>query len=285
MKHITALCFSLLLAIFACAQNNAKTDMVIKTNGDILKVQVFKVSNSSISFRYPGETVENVVPTSEINRIVFASGREQQFNKNKSDAAPATAPANNGTAAEKPAPASNDVPPVTPGTVAIMPPYFTQEGAYRKDLSDLAQSHISDFIRKYQKRMKVTPMDIRVVNARLRGAGIDPTSINSYDIASLAQKTGAEYILMFDLFKTFKERQQTSTTSAERDRSNSSVTTTASDKDAYNISAQVSVYKNDGSLVYQRRVKPLDLGPELTFEDDIWKGYINFLMKRTPLYR
>lgn len=64
-----------------------------------------------------------------------------------------------------------------------------------------------------------------------------------------------------------------------------SVTTTATDKDTYNISAEVSLYKSDGTVVYQRRVKPLDLGPELTLEDEIWKGYVNFLMKRIPLYK
>lgn len=175
--------------------------------------------------------------------------------------------------------------PVIPNSVAIIPPYFTQEGIYRKDLSDLAQSHIMDFMRKNKKKISATPVDIRTINTRLRTANIDLTAINSYDIAALAQKTGTEYILMFDLFKTFKGREQNAYSSAEKNSNDHSVTTTATDKDTYNISAEVSLYKSDGTVVYQRRVKPLDLGPELTLEDELWKGYINFLMKRIPLYK
>lgn len=287
MKNPFLLFCLLILALASVAQQTTKTDMVIKTSGDILKVQVFKVTNSTISFRYPGEAVENVIPTTEINKIVFSSGREQSFSSNvpakKNDSQP---PVTN----DAPAPplketGNNSALPVAPNSVAIIPPYFTQEGVYRKDLSDLAQSHIMDFMRKNKKKINVTPVDIRVINTRLRSGNIDLTAINSYDIAALAQKTGTEYILMFDLFKTFKERQQSTYSSAERNSNDHSVTSTATDKDAYNISAEVSLYKSDGTVVYQRRVKPLDLGPELTLEDDLWKGYINFLMKRTPLFK
>lgn len=82
MKHPITLFCLLLLALSSVAQHTTKTDMVIKTSGDILKVQVFKVTNSTISYRYPGETVENVIPTTEINKIVFSSGREQSFSSN-----------------------------------------------------------------------------------------------------------------------------------------------------------------------------------------------------------
>lgn len=291
MKNPITLFCLLILALSSVAQTTVKTDMVIKTSGDILKVEVFKVTNSTISFRYPGETIENVIPTTEINKIVFSSGREQSFGNNlqtskNGNGQPVNTKAPDGTPAAPQQTAGSNTPlAVIPNSIAIIPPYFTQEGVYRKDLSDLAQSHIMDFIRKNQKKISATPVDIRQINARLRSADIDPTAINSYDIATLAQKTGTEYILMFDLFKTFKERQQNTYSSAERNSSSNSAITTSTDKDAYNISAEVSLYKNDGTVVYQRRTKPLDLGPELTLEDELWKGYINFLMKRIPLYK
>lgn len=209
MKNPIILFCLLLLALSSVAQNTTKTDMVIKTSGDILKVQVFKVTNSTISFRYPGETVENVIPTTEVNKIVFSSGREQSFSSTPSSKN-GNEPAGNNAPLPPPGRATDNdnALPITPNSVAIIPPYFTQEGVYRKDLSDLAQSHIMDFMRKNKKKISATPLDIRTINTRLRSANIDLTAINSYDIASLAQKTGAEYILMFDLFKTFKGREQ-----------------------------------------------------------------------------
>lgn len=61
--------------VFAQERSNAKQDVIQKVNGEEMKGQVVKVTDSEVTFIYSGENAQYVIKKSEIARIVHASGR------------------------------------------------------------------------------------------------------------------------------------------------------------------------------------------------------------------
>jgi opacity protein-like surface antigen len=73
----------LLLATFAVAaltQVNAQ-DKLKKHSGETLDVKVIKVSESTITFKYPGEDAEQVIGKLAVANITYSSGRKEEMSE------------------------------------------------------------------------------------------------------------------------------------------------------------------------------------------------------------
>lgn len=68
-----------MIIIAFCAISIYAQDVIFKTSGDSLIVNVQNVDENSVSFSYPNETLQNKIGVENVRKIRFASGREQVF--------------------------------------------------------------------------------------------------------------------------------------------------------------------------------------------------------------
>lgn len=59
--------------------SNAQSDKLYKHNGEVLQVQVKEISAGVIKYSYPNETVVQTVGKKAVEKIVYASGREEKI--------------------------------------------------------------------------------------------------------------------------------------------------------------------------------------------------------------
>lgn len=57
----------------------AQTDSIFKINGTVLPVNVTEVTENSIKYTYPGEEVSNTINKNTVAKVIFKSGRVQEF--------------------------------------------------------------------------------------------------------------------------------------------------------------------------------------------------------------
>ena len=71
----------MLVCIGMCVCTMAQNDKVFLHNGTTMEVSVKGISNGVITYSYPGESVTQEVSEKQVEKIVFASGREQQVSE------------------------------------------------------------------------------------------------------------------------------------------------------------------------------------------------------------
>jgi len=71
--------FALLIFLTVCTLTYSQSDTIFKMNGEILPVNVTKITESTIEFVYPGESFTNSINKSSVVEIHFKSGRKQEF--------------------------------------------------------------------------------------------------------------------------------------------------------------------------------------------------------------
>ncbi len=76
MKFFLTITF--ILSLSMCF-SQAKIDSLYKTNGEVLLINVKEITESSIKFSYPNEDFSNTIAKSAVEKIVFKSGRTQEF--------------------------------------------------------------------------------------------------------------------------------------------------------------------------------------------------------------
>ena len=139
----------LLISVNGFSQTNVKNDIIVTTGGDLLQVKVTKVTDGTVSFNYPGESVVNEINSNGIDKIVFSSGRTQNFKGSGSaQALPAQSQNAGGNTSTDiysapPAPAP---PSFEKNTLAVVPSKFKRNGAYEKKLSGSATEYLSNLL-------------------------------------------------------------------------------------------------------------------------------------------
>ena len=73
------LLFLLSLSSFLSAQIS-KEDVILKINGDSLRVNIISV-DEKISFNYPNEKIISSLSKNCISKIIFSSGRTENFSE------------------------------------------------------------------------------------------------------------------------------------------------------------------------------------------------------------
>ena len=277
MKYIFKLLFLFFLALKISAQEGAKPDIVVKVNGEELKGKVVEMKEDEIRFSYSGETLVYVVKKSDIVKIIFASGRVEEFNKS-------TPPAQN--VSNKP----NDeavAPADRRNKVAILPFGFIQDGQNTAhEISTLAQHECYTTLSKHAGIYTI--IEPRTSNAILTKAGITRENIDQYTMDELCNKLGAEFIVEGIVVVTttstsnYQSNQYQGKTTNDNKSPNQKVNVSSSSSSTsmqnFATTLNLNIYNDKGNSIYSQERK------SILNSSDAYKATLDYLLKRTPLY-
>ncbi|MCC9063890.1 hypothetical protein [Flavobacterium piscisymbiosum] len=276
-KVITAILL-LFVSVLSFAQGGKKLDKIIKRDYQIIECTIAKISDKTVDYSLPGETLQIELDVSQIARIDFASGRSQAF------AVTATTPTNNDSAAQAVASAE-----MKPNTIAVLPIPYINSGTLEtsEEMAKFAQNDLyNKLLDKSANLFPLTVQDLRVTNSLLHKAGIDYKNIDETPIEDLQKILGVDNILAAKVSYTITEGSTASTYnsgSAKVSDNNKKVktsdisTTNSSNLTYYNYMVYFDMYKN-GTKIYSQTRKPF-----LNIKDS-WMDSITYLLKRSPIY-
>jgi len=270
----------LLLLLSACvsfAQSGKKLDKIIKRDYQIIECTISKMSDKTVEYSLPGETMQISLDVSQIAKIDFASGRSQTF-----DVSPNTTTTTQNTQNIETAEMKHN-------TIAVLPvPYVNadnQQGS--EDMAKFAQNDLyNKLLDKSANIFPLTVQDLRTTNSLLHKAGIDHNNIDETPIQDLEKILGVDNIVAAKVSYTIG----TGTTATTYNSGNAKVsnnnkkvttndisTTTANNQTYYYYTVYFDMYKNADKIYSQTRK------PFLAVKDS-WMESISYLLKRSPIY-
>ncbi len=274
-------------AIVTFSQNTSaqKLDRIIKRDYQVIEGKISKVTETSVEFSYPNETIVNTVSIANVARIEFASGRVQTFEATTESApVPATAPTTAGAPA---ASAGSQAATVQQNVIAILPVPFieTDNMASSEEMSKFAQNDVyNKIIAKSANIFPLTVQDIRTTNSLLHKAGIDYKNVEDTPIEDLIAVLGVDHIVAAKVSYTMKENQSTSTygsgqTKYDNNKTKGSgySTTNTNTLKYYYYHVYLDIYKNNTKIYSQNRK------PAFAVQDS-WVDAMAHLLKNTPIY-
>ncbi|MDR7370901.1 hypothetical protein [Flavobacterium aquidurense] len=277
MKKVFTVLLMLFVFVFGFAQGGKKLDKIIKRDYTIIECTISKMSDQTVEYSLPGETMQIVLNVSQIARIDFASGRSQTFDVSA------------GRTAETVSSEGITVAEAKPNTIAVLPvPYVnsdTQQGS--EDMAKFAQNDMyNKLLDKSANIFPLTVQDLRTTNSLLHKAGIDHTNIDETPIADLEKILGVDNIVAAKISYTMSTSSTASTygsgstTVSNNDKkvkSNDYSTTTANQQMYYYYNVYFDMYRNNTKIYSQTRKPFLNL-------KDSWIDSITYLLKRSPIY-
>lgn len=278
MKNIKPLLLLLVLlsAFVSFAQGGKKLDKIIKRDYQIIECTISKMSDKTVEYSLPGETIQISLDVSQIARIDFASGRSQTFD---------VSPNNFDQTSNQ----SISAVPVKTNTIAVLPvPYVNsdnQQGS--EDMAKFAQNDLyNKLLDKSSNIFPLSVQDLRTTNSLLHKAGIDHNNVDETPIEDLEKILGVDNIVAAKISYTIG----TGTTATTYDSGNAKVsnnnkkvttndisTTTANNQTYYYYTVYFDMYKNADKIYSQTRK------PFLAVKDS-WMDSVTYLLKRSPIY-
>lgn len=277
IKKITAILILFLVTAFTFAQSGKKLDKIIKRDYQIIEGTISKISDKTVEYSLPGETLVISLDVSQIAKIDFASGRSQTFDVSQGNSS--------SSSGSSPIEAVE----IKQNTIAVLPvPYLnsdTQESS--EDMAKFAQNDLyNKLLDKSSNIFPLTVQDLRTTNSLLHKAGIDYKNIDETPISDLEKILGVDNIVAAKVSYTMNS----GTTSTTYDSGNAKVsdnnkkiktndvsTTTANTQVYYYYTVYFDMYKNT-SKIYSQTRKPF-----LAIKDS-WIDSISYLLKRSPIY-
>lgn len=276
-RKVVAIIVMLFVCVLSFAQGGKKLDKIIKRDYQIIECSISKMSDKTVEYSLPGETVQISLDVAQIARIDFASGRSQTF-----DVSANTSTIN--TSGQAVASAE-----MKPNTIAVLPIPYVNSGTLEssEEMAKFAQNDLSNkLLDKSANLFPLTVQDLRVTNSLLHKAGIDYKNIDETSIEDLQKILGVDNILAAKVSYTITEGSTASTYnsgSAKVSNDNKKVktsdvsTTNATTQTYYNYMVYFDMYKN-GTKIYSQSRKPF-----LNIKDS-WMDSISYLLKRSPIY-
>lgn len=258
----------LLLIFTASVYSQEGTDKLVMLNGQTKEGKVTAINSDNVKFVHKGETLEYEFKKAEINKIVFASGREEVFS-NKQPAQQQTL--------SNPADRRNKL--------AVLPFNFTtnDDGLMSEDLSHRMQNDCVDDFKG--DTSLITVQDPMETNALLARNNIDINNIQSVMPKDLAVMLGVEYVV-YSTGNIVNKGSQTygSEVSTYNDKdkykNNSKGSTVTTNNSTtvidYSTTIEMRIYNDEGKNVYSDSKN--SFGSSL----DSYKATIKYLVKRTP---
>ncbi|ABQ05262.1 hypothetical protein [Flavobacterium johnsoniae] len=274
IKKLTAVLLMLFVSVFAFAQGGKKLDKIIKRDYQIIEGTISKISDKTVEYSLPGETLTISLDVSQIARIDFASGRSQTFDvsQGNSDSSAVV------TASE-----------IKQNTIAVLPvPYLNADNQESsEDMAKFAQNDLyNKLIDKSSNILPLTVQDLRTTNSLLHKAGIDHTNIDETPIEDLEKILGVDNIVAAKVSYTMNSGTTSTTYNSgnakvsdnnKKVKTNDVSTTTANTQVYYYYTVYFDMYKNTTKIYSQTRK------PFLAVKD-IWMDSITYLLKRSPIY-
>lgn len=277
MKKMLSLFIFAFFALQAWAQKDAKSDVILKTNGDELTGKVTEIADSDIKFIYAGETLVYTIKKSDILKITFSSGRIEFFNRpseKKDDA---------GTQqTQTPAPGLDD----HRNKVAILPfKFIADKQSTGDDMGYEVQTECYTFLGKHAGELTI--LDPRTTNALLIKAGATEDKIRGFTMSELCGILGVEYVIDGTITqnKTSVYSSQSQnykvTDKSKDDKKNANVSgySSASTTQNYQTNIALNIYTDaDRNIFNENRQSFWQTA-------DAYKNALQYLLKRCPLYR
>jgi hypothetical protein len=275
---LLGICTTLLIA-----QADAKTDVILKLNGEELAGKVMEITDDEVKFTYKGESLVYKIKKSDILKITYSSGRIEMYTKpplpsEAGSAAPAKSMSGPGLADHH-------------NKVAILPYAFLKDGENASDdISFKVQSETFAFLSKHAGVMSI--VDPRTSNAMLIKAGVNKETIKGYTMEDLCNILGVEYVI--DGIVAVNKGNQTNYSSGNsnttfsssnnnknnqyksKEKSSGSAITTSTQN--YETSLTLSIYNDKGTSVYSQERR------SFWNTQDAYKPTLEYLLKRCPLY-
>ncbi|WDF60962.1 hypothetical protein PQ462_06260 [Flavobacterium sp. KACC 22758] len=274
IKKLTAVLLMLFVSVFAFAQGGKKLDKIIKRDYQIIEGTISKISDKTVEYSLPGETLTISLDVSQIARIDFASGRSQTFDVSLGNSDSSTVVA-----------ASQ----IKQNTIAVLPvPYLNADNQESsEDMAKFAQNDLyNKLIDKSSNILPLIVQDLRTTNSLLHKAGIDHTNIDETPIEDLEKILGVDNIVAAKVSYTMNSGTTSTTYNSgnakvsdnnKKIKTNDVSTTTANTQVYYYYTVYFDMYKNTTKIYSQTRK------PFLAVKDS-WMDSITYLLKRSPIY-
>ncbi len=286
MKKMLVLLSILLNTIVLLAQTDAKNDVILKTNGDEMIGKVLEIADAVIKFSYKGESLIYEVKKSEIIKITFASGRIEFYNR------PSTAAPTNNAASNQPVAANTSLLDHH-NKVAILPfGYLIDKQDAGESLTYQVQNETFSFLSKHSGVLELQAPN--TTNALLIKAGVNNGNLRGFTMGEICNILGVEFIIQGAI-------NQSSTGASTFGSSSSTIKGNGSTVDnkngtvigklsgsSYGYSTTTKNYKTSVNMnVYNDKGETLFSQDHESFwsSDDAYKVTLQYLLKRTPLYK
>jgi hypothetical protein len=276
-KILLVIVLLLITAIAFSQQAPAKSDRIVFLNGVVKEGKVTGFTGENIGFIHSGETLRYELSRKEIEKIEYASGRTEQVNEKK-----------NPGVFMKPFQSNN--------RVAVLPLVYIGDGyddraeEMRYRLQEIAINYL------HQSAVELKFINPAELNAILLKKGIDDRNIREYTPGELASILNVEYIITGSVVQEKgslvtvsnhntvrrqriddygRDRYGREARITRRNNSNSTSVT----RQHIETHVSISIYNEAGETVYSKSRQSI-----LT-ENDAYKNAIQYLLKRTPLYK
>lgn len=269
-----------MLALFSFKYTSAqeKFDSVYMKNGDVNVGKITAINDDAVSFTYKGETLGYNFKGTDINKIVFASGRVQNFGA--SDPGPSVA--TNITV--------NDANVDHHNKAAVLPfGYINPNQQTNTEMGYKVQDECYNYLSG--KAAAFTIQDPSATNALLGKAGVSFDNIRSFTNQEICNILGVEYIVRGTITANITSSTSTGSTTYNQknqdgtdkkgnstDKTTGSVYSSSSSQQNYHTTVLMEVYQDDGKKVF---------GQDRTSfwqTVDAYKATIQYLLKKTPIY-
>lgn len=277
LKKVITVALLLFVCVFGFAQSGKKLDKIIKRDYQIIECTISKMSDKTVEYSLPGESLQISLEVSQIARIDFASGRSQTFDVS----------ANSNVSASTNQTIVNAE--MKPNTIAVLPvPYINSDNLQSsEDMSKFAQNDLyNKLLDKSSNIFPLTVQDLRTTNSLLHKAGINHTNIDETPIEDLEKILGVDNIIAAKVSFTMSESSTATTYNSgnakvsdnnKKLKTNDISTTTANNQTYYYYTVYFDMYKNTTKIYSQTRK------PFLAVKDS-WMDSITYLLKRSPIY-
>ena len=264
----------LLLFSIGISAQTKKLDKIVTKDYQVIEGTISKMSDQSVEYSLPNETLVISIDVSKLARIDFANGRSQTFLTNENTQTQS---------------GQIQSPVMKENTIAVLPvPYVNSDNlSNSEEMSKFAQNDIyNKLIEKSSNIFPLTVQDLRTTNSLLHKAGIDYKTIDETPIADLHKILGTDNIIAAKVSYTTSENQTTTGYSSgnakvsnnnKKVKANESTVSNTSSTTQYFYHVYFDMYKNNTKIYTQTREPFFKL-------KDSWMESVQYLLKRSPIY-
>lgn len=262
----TFLKIAVLFLAFTLQSAAQGVDTVYMLNGETRAGKVTAINADAIKFVYKGETLEYEFKKTDINKIVYASGRTETYTQVQNSV-------------EKQVSAAD-----RKGKIAILPFNFTTNdtGLQAENMSHQIQQNCADAVSHEATQLKV--QDPMQTNAILARNNLDAISVILQEPKELAAMLGVEFVVFGSTnivnkgsstygsgSTTYQDKKDKSKSSGTEYSSNSSTTIIN-----YETTVDIKIYNDQGTSIFNNT--RTSFGTQI----DSYKETVKYIIKRTP---
>lgn len=288
MKKIIGALVCFFFSVFAMAQTNTNSDVVLKLNGDEMIGKVTEIGDAEIKFVYKGETLVYTIKKTDILKITYASGRIEFINKPALPSESVNVNTAVSAGAPKPVAASNIG--AHHNKVAILPfSYLIDKQDAGEQMTYAVQNEAFSFLSKHAGMLEL--QSTNTTNALLLKAGVNSGNIRGFTMGEICDILGVEFVLQGAIRqdKTSASNISSGSSTVKLNNNNKNVIGAINGRSSYSgystsiqnysTSVTMSVFNDKGENIFSQDHQ------SFWSSDNAYKITLQYLLKRTPLYK